>query len=70
MQTREPKKRVNWIFVIILIVAIPLILLVLFMMNSLPNETKPTMSNPKDSVTISAPNPDSTADSINIQNNN
>lgn len=42
MQTREPRKRVNWIFVVILIIVIPLTVLTLVMMNSLPpEETKP-----------------------------
>lgn len=58
MQTREPRKRVNWIFVVILIIVIPLALLVLFMMNSLPNETEPNFPKRSNSQ-ITSPNPDS-----------
>lgn len=39
MQTREPRKRVNWIFVIILIVVIPITVFTLLMMNTLPPNT-------------------------------
>ncbi len=38
MQTNEPRKRVNWIFVIILIIVIPLIVLSLFLLNTAPSE--------------------------------
>lgn len=44
MQTRQPKRRVNWIFVGSLIVAFPLILFTLFMMNVLPPHSKGTTS--------------------------
>lgn len=59
MQTRQPRKRVNWIFVLVLIIIIPFTLLVLFMMNLLPNETEsnfPVQNKSK----ISAPAPDTT----------
>jgi len=36
MQTREPRKRVNWIFVISLIIGIPLIVVLLIMFNIIP----------------------------------
>jgi len=36
MQTHEPRKRVNWIFVISLIIGIPLIVVLLIMFNVIP----------------------------------
>lgn len=44
MQTSKPKRRVNWIFVGSLIVAFPLILFILFMMNVLPPYSRGTTS--------------------------
>jgi uncharacterized membrane protein len=45
MQTRQPNKRVNWIFVIILIIVIPLVLFVLIMMNTMTQETNEYMND-------------------------
>jgi hypothetical protein len=42
MQTREPKKRVNWIFVLILIIAIPLAVIVFVMLNTVSSEVDDT----------------------------
>lgn len=36
MQTREPEKRVNWLFVITLIIGLPLIVFLLIMFNIIP----------------------------------
>jgi uncharacterized membrane protein len=44
MQTSQPNKRVNWIFVIILIIVIPLVLFVLIMMNTMTQETNEHMN--------------------------
>jgi hypothetical protein len=41
MQTREPRKRVNWVFVIILIIVIPLIVFTIYMMNTIPSDNTP-----------------------------
>ena len=37
MQTREPRKRVNWLFVIILIIALPLAVTLFFLLNTVPD---------------------------------
>ncbi|HZW37873.1 MAG TPA: hypothetical protein VFF33_01095 [Ignavibacteriaceae bacterium] len=58
MQTREPRKRSNWIFVIILIVAIPLFFAVLFMLNTIPQDT-PGNTSQVDSSKVIAPKVDS-----------
>ncbi|MFO7448468.1 MAG: hypothetical protein R6W90_19070 [Ignavibacteriaceae bacterium] len=42
MQTREPRKRVNGIFVFILIITIPLIIFTVFMMNTIPTDRQDT----------------------------
>jgi hypothetical protein len=36
MQTHEPRKRVNWLFVITLIIGVPLIIVVLIIFNLIP----------------------------------
>ena len=38
MQTREPRKRVNWIFVIILLIVIPLVVFGIFMMETVDDQ--------------------------------
>lgn len=48
MQTREPGKRVNWIFVVILIIAVPLIIFLFIMFNTVGEEANEKMdSGPK-----------------------
>ncbi len=61
MQTRQPQKRVNWIFVVILIIAIPLIIFTIVMMNTVQDETNETMDG-IDSTSIEAVSPDSAGD--------
>jgi len=58
MQTRQPQKRVNWIFVVILIIAIPLILFIIIMMNTVQDQTNEKMDG-LDSTNIEAVSPDS-----------
>jgi hypothetical protein len=36
MQINEPMKKVNWLFVIILIIGMPLIVVLLIMLNMIP----------------------------------
>jgi len=36
MQTHAPKKRVNWLFVVTLIIGIPLIIVLIIMFNIIP----------------------------------
>jgi hypothetical protein len=36
MQTHEPRKRVNWLFVILLIIVIPLLIILLITFNIIP----------------------------------
>jgi predicted PurR-regulated permease PerM len=45
MQTKEPRKRINWIFVIVLIIVIPLIIIFLIMMNTVSSETESLPQN-------------------------
>ncbi|GEM_PF-4417903 len=52
MQTREPQKRVNWVFVLILIVVIPIIVFTIFMMNTLP--PKVPVTSTVDSTNVNA----------------
>ena len=61
MQTRQPQKRVNWIFVVILIIAIPLIIFTIIMMNTVQDQTNETMDG-LDSTNIEAVSPDSLGD--------
>lgn len=49
MQTSEPRKRTNWIFVAVLVIAIPLLFFVLFMLNTIP-EDSPSNTSQIDSV--------------------
>jgi hypothetical protein len=58
MQTRQPQKRVNWIFVVILIIAIPLITFTIIMMNTVQDQTNEKMDG-LDSTNIEAVSPDS-----------
>lgn len=58
MQTNKPQKRVNWIFVAILIIAIPLIIFIIMMMNTVQNQTDERMDEP-DSTNIENVSPDS-----------
>lgn len=58
MQTNKPQKRVNWIFVAILIIAIPLIIFIIMMMNTVQNQTDERMDEP-DSTNIETVSPDS-----------
>lgn len=58
MQTNKPQKRVNWIFVVILIIAVPLIIFIIIMMNTVQNQTDERMDEP-DSTNIESVNPDS-----------
>ncbi len=57
MQTRQPNRRVNWIFVIILIIVIPLVLFTLIMMNTMTSETNESM-NTQDTTRIEQGNTD------------
>ena len=57
MQTREPNKRVNWVFVIVLIVAVPLIVFTIFMMNTIP--PKPQVTSQYDSLEVGVDTTDS-----------
>jgi hypothetical protein len=57
MQTRQPQKRVNWIFVFVLIVTLPLVILGIFMMNTIP--TKPSVTGSYDSTNTGSMPPDS-----------
>lgn len=54
MQTREPGKRVNWIFVFVLIITIPLIIFTLFMMNTIPSNPPVTSTYDSTKVGINA----------------
>jgi hypothetical protein len=40
MQTRQPQKRVNWIFVVILIIVVPLVIFNLFLWNTVQDQTE------------------------------
>lgn len=57
MQTRQPQKRVNWIFVVILIIAVPLIIFIIVMMNTVQDQTNESMDG-LDSTNIEAVSPD------------
>jgi uncharacterized membrane protein len=57
MQTREPKKRVNWIFVFVLIITIPLVVFGIFMMNTIP--ARPPVTSSYDSMVTRDQFPDS-----------
>jgi flagellar basal body-associated protein FliL len=57
MQTRQPQKRVNWIFVVILIIVIPLVIFIIMMMNTVQHETEEHMDG-MDSTRIEAVTPD------------
>jgi hypothetical protein len=50
MQTRQPKKRVNWIFVIILLIVVPLLIVTLVMMNTISDEVHSIPENPRHPV--------------------
>lgn len=58
MQTNQPQKRVNWIFVVILIIAVPLIIFTIIMMNTVQDQTNERMDG-LDSTNIEAVSPDS-----------
>jgi len=58
MQTNKPQKKVNWIFVAILIIAIPLIIFIIMMMNTVQNQNDESIDEP-DSANIESVNPDS-----------
>lgn len=58
MQTRQPQKRVNWIWVVILIIAIPLIIFIIIMMNTVQDQTNEKMDG-LDSTNIESVSPDS-----------
>jgi ABC-type transport system involved in cytochrome bd biosynthesis fused ATPase/permease subunit len=61
MQTKKPQKRVNWIFVVILIIAIPLIIFTVIMMNTVQDQTNEKMDG-LDSTNIEAVSPDTLND--------
>lgn len=42
MQTREPNKRVNWILVLILVIAIPFTIITFVMLNTVGEEVSDT----------------------------
>lgn len=58
MQTRQPQKRVNWIWVVILIIAIPLIIFIIIMLNTVQDQTNEKMDG-LDSTNIESVSPDS-----------
>jgi flagellar basal body-associated protein FliL len=61
MQTRQPQKRVNWIFVVILIIVIPLVIFIIIMMNTVQEQTNEQMDG-LDSTRIEAVTPDTLND--------
>lgn len=71
MQTKNPQKRTNWIFVGVLIIVFPLILFTLFMTNVLPPYSKGTSTSidsvRTDSILHKEGKPDST---FNYKNDN
>lgn len=52
MQTREPRRRVNWLFVLVLIIIIPLLIFILVMMNTAPEQTE-TVPDPQEQRELS-----------------
>jgi flagellar basal body-associated protein FliL len=61
MQTRQPQKRVNWIFVVILIIVIPLVIFTIIMLNTVQDQTNEKMDG-LDSTKIEAVTPDTLND--------
>jgi flagellar basal body-associated protein FliL len=61
MQTRQPQKRVNWIFVVILIIVVPLVIFNLFLWNTVQDQTEETMDG-VDTTKIEAVTPDTLRD--------
>jgi flagellar basal body-associated protein FliL len=57
MQTRQPQKRVNWIFVVILIIVIPLVIFTIILFNTVQEETGERMDG-IDTTRIEAVTPD------------
>jgi flagellar basal body-associated protein FliL len=57
MQTRQPQKRVSWIFVVVLIIVIPLVIFNLIMWNTVQDQTDEKMDG-LDSTRIEAVTPD------------
>jgi hypothetical protein len=50
MQTREPQKRVNWIFVVLLIIGVPLVVITIVMLNTVTSETSDIPENPQHEI--------------------
>jgi flagellar basal body-associated protein FliL len=61
MQTRQPQKRVNWIFVVVLIIVVPLVIFNLFLWNTVQDQTDETMDG-VDTTKIEAVTPDTLRD--------
>jgi hypothetical protein len=57
MQTRQPQKRVNWIFVVLLIIVIPLVIFIVILMNTVQESTDEHMDG-LDTTRIEAVTPD------------
>jgi hypothetical protein len=57
MQTRQPEKRVNWIFVVLLIIVIPLLIFIVILLNTVQESTDESMDGP-DTTRIEAITPE------------